>query len=221
MEEKANHVADGLADAGRDSLLPDIREYFSHGRRWHIRMGGIRCLDGVRSSARLYLSERSLNSYHKDRSTRLDRRNLNFGALRAFCAGKSKRGVWNRAENTKFVLGQLATKSRKKGWGSGLNDIECRACRHQHAETVGHLLVSCTAKKCAEVRRKFLFELKHLAYNTSADLGDFLFRKLTMISDGRLLYDHDADAAYGLVTGFFPFGFGAEIGSNFIPACEQ
>ena len=67
-----------------------------------------------------------------------------------------------------------------------------------------HLLIMCRAKSCKEARRKFIFVVIKHAYTTSADLGDFLAKRLKMTPSGQLVYNGAAHAAYGLVTGFLP-----------------
>jgi len=46
--------------------------------------------------------------------------------------------------------------------------------------TVPHLLVSCGAPVCKTARRKFLAGMQQFALKTSANVGDFLARRLTM-----------------------------------------
>jgi hypothetical protein len=52
----------------------------------------------------------------------------------------------------------------------------------------------------------FFKALKQFAATSSANVGDFLQRRLTMTSDGRLLCGGDPTAAFGLVTGYLPTG---------------
>ena len=39
-DDSANHLADGLTDAGYSGLFPGIRWYFENGLWWHVRLGG-------------------------------------------------------------------------------------------------------------------------------------------------------------------------------------
>ena len=202
IEDRANHLADGLADAGYDAAV-DIRHYFNHSRRWHIRMGGIRHFDDIRSSARLHIGTLRLRSYLDSHN---DPRTLNVAMLNAFCSGKSTKSSWGRAETTKFVHLQLATTIRLRRWGYNVPVVTCRACNSISEETLQHILISCRAPKCVDIRRKWFNAL--LAYPTSDDLSDFLHRRLKMTPDGRLLYQYGkhvyAVDAFGLVTGFLP-----------------
>ena len=184
IEDRANHLADGLVDAGYDAAV-DIRHYFNHSRRWHIRISGIRHFDDIRSSARLHIGTLRLRSYLDSHN---DPRTLDVAMLQAFCSGKSTKSSWGRAETTKFVHLQLATTIRLRRWGYNVPVVTCRACNSISEETLQHILISCRAPKCVDIRRKWFNAL--LAYPTSDDLSDFLHRRLKMTPDGRLLYQY-------------------------------
>ena len=118
--------------------------------------------------------------------------------------GAPSRSMWSRSESTKFAHRQLSTAHRLGRWGvEGYDSVSCRACRSA-VETVEHLVVSCTAKACLAARWRFFKALKQFAATSSANVGDFLQRRLTMTSDGRLLCGGDPTAAFGLVTGYLP-----------------
>ena len=208
VEDRANHLADGLAKAGYMAAV-DCRRHFEHARRWHVRMDGVRPFDDVRSSARLHVGLRRLREYRAGHS---DGRDLDVDMLRAFCGGAPSKSVWGRSENARFVHRQLATARRLRRWGMGqhLDSERCRACGRE-IETVRHLLVGCSATGCWDARRNFIRDLREHAVETSADIGDFLRRRLTMTSTGELRCDGNATDAFGLVTGFLPAGLRAAI----------
>ena len=205
IEDCANHLADGLAAAGYTSHV-DIRHYFSHSRRWHVRMGGRRHFDDIRNSAKLHIGIRYARTYHAQHN---DKRNFDVGLLRAFCVGKSTKSACGRAETTKFVHLQLATLTRLRAWGFPVNGVRCRAC-HRELETIQHILVSCTAPKCVVIRQKWFASL--MSYRTSANISNSIHRRISLTKSGRLLYVYgkyrSAYDAFGLVTGFIPSDFG-------------
>ena len=63
IEDRANHLADGLAAVGYESA-PDLRHSFKHGRRWQIRLAGLRPFDSISKSALLHIGTRHLTTYH-------------------------------------------------------------------------------------------------------------------------------------------------------------
>ena len=142
IEDRANHLADGLTKVGYETAV-DMRHYFQHSRRWHVRMGGLRHFDDIRSSARIHIGARFLRNY-KDAQD--DKRPLDLGLPRALTAGKSTKSSWGRAENTKFVHLQLATLTRLRDWGYRIPSTTCRACKKE-CETTSHILVSCRAPR--------------------------------------------------------------------------
>ena len=78
----------------------DFRHWFSHGRRWHIRMGGRRPFDDIRSSARLHIGIHHLRLYlSKTKDPR--QQQLNIEILKAQFSGKKSNSAWKRAENAK------------------------------------------------------------------------------------------------------------------------
>ena len=205
-EDRANHLADGLAAAGYAASV-DLRKFFTRGRRWQVRMEGLRPFDDIRSSARLLIGTQRLRAY-MDLHQTTDGRDLNVDALRAMYGGQPSKSMWSRAENAKFVHTQLATKKRLRSWCTeGIFDDGCRACRRRGTvETVRHLLLSCRAADCVAARRKWFKSVKLFAQSTSARVADFLNQRLTMTPDGRLLCDDSEVDAFGLVTGFLPAG---------------
>ena len=94
--------------------------------------------------------------------------------------------------------------------GENFVSEQCRACGRA-IETVQHLTVDCPAPGCRDARRRFVQGLQQHARETSADIGDFLLRRLTMTPTGRLRCDGRATDAFGLVTGFLPAGLRAAI----------
>jgi hypothetical protein len=167
-----------------------------------VRMGGIRPFDDIRTSARLHIGTCRLRKYHDSHPE--DGRDFDVDILRAMYGGAPSRSMWSRSESTKFAHRQLSTAHRLGRWGvEGYDSVSCRACRSA-VETVEHLVVSCTAKACLAARRRFFKALKQFAATSSANVGDFLQRRLTMTSDGRLLCGGDPTAAFGLVTGYLP-----------------
>ena len=205
IEDRANHLADGLAAAGYACPV-DIRLFFSHYRRWHVHMGGRRHFDGIRNSAKLHIGIRHAQTYHEKHS---DQRNFDVGLLRAFCNGKSSKSAWGRAETATFVHLQLATRTRLSAWGFTVNSTLCRAC-HRDLETIQHILVSCTAPECVVVRQKWLAKL--VAHRTSGNISNAIYRRISLTHSGRLLYSYgkykSSYNAFGLVTGFIPSDFG-------------
>jgi hypothetical protein len=203
--DRANHLADGLASAGYDAAT-DIRRYFTHGRCWHVKMGGLRPFDDIRSSARLHIGTARFKKYRAAHSE--DSRELDTDFLRAVCGGAPSRSVYDRAESTKFIHQQLATSVRLSQWDSVPTSavVNCRACGLE-SESIQHLLISCTATKCRTARRTFLDALYEFAALTSSDIGDFLKRRLTLSRDGCLLFDGDEMHAFGFVTCHFPSAF--------------
>ena len=206
VEDRANHLADGLAKAGYEAAF-DLRRTFSHGRRWHIRLGGLRHFDDVLSSVREFLGDEHLCQYYvTDTGPALD-----LHVLRAFCMGKSTRSQWNRAENAKFVYRQLATLPRMHGWGlsTGVGEpTNCRACGNNAEETVSHLVTYCLARACVRSRRSWWKSLQRFLRKTAADLADLLQRRLQMTADGCLMYDGETNKAAQLVTGRLPTELG-------------
>ena len=93
IDDRANHLADGLAAAGYACPV-EIHHYFSHSRRWHVHMGGRRHFDGIRNSAKLHIGIRRAHTYHEQHN---DQRNFDVGLLRAFCNGKSSKSACGRA----------------------------------------------------------------------------------------------------------------------------
>jgi hypothetical protein len=203
IEDRANHMADGLAAAGYGAA-PDIRAYFRHGRRWHVRMGGLRHFDDIRSSARLHIGTQCLRSYYETSTD--DGRQPDIGVLVALNAGKSCRSTKTRAESTKFIHRQLATLTRLKRWGFLLESIKCRACRTDD-ETIMHILIQCGDPRCVGFRERWFNAVHSHARKSAAVLADFLHRRLTMTSDGCLLYSGDACMALDFATGLFPTDF--------------
>ena len=87
LDDKLNHLADGLADAGYDRV-GDLRHFFRHARRWHVRLGGVRPFGDVRRCARLHVGTRRLRRYREGGD---DSRPFDLGALRAQCGGAMSR----------------------------------------------------------------------------------------------------------------------------------
>ena len=77
-------------------MLPDIRQYFGHGRRWYVRLGGLRHFESVRSSIGLYLGTRRLQTYCESSG---DMRVLCEGDFAYYVRGQSVRTMIGRAEN--------------------------------------------------------------------------------------------------------------------------
>ena len=209
LEDKANHLADGLASAGYDAA-PDMRVQFLHGRRWHVRLGGLRPLDGTRSSARSFLGLEYLRAYRKAHGLST----FDVDLLQAVCGGKSGKSMWVRAESTKFMHAQLATVPRKKSWGVKIEgSAVCAACGGPGQETVEHLLRECRAARCVAARQNWFSKFQSGAYKTSSDIADFLFKRLRWQDDKcGLLYeslgDDDEGLAARFLTGFIPADFG-------------
>ena len=63
-DDRAIHLAGGPTDAGHPTMLSDIRQYFGHGRRWYVRLGGLEHFESVRPSIGLYLGTRRLQTYY-------------------------------------------------------------------------------------------------------------------------------------------------------------
>jgi hypothetical protein len=100
IEDRANHMADGLAAAWYGAA-PDIRAFFRHDRRWHDRMGGLRHFDDIKSSIRLHIGTQCLRSYNEESMG--GARQPTIGVLHALSSGKSSRSINTRAESTKFM----------------------------------------------------------------------------------------------------------------------
>ena len=203
-EDRANHLADGLAKAGYGATVDLRTSSFSHARRWHVRMDGLRPFDDIRSCARFHVGTRRLRRYYDKHQE--DGRDLNVDILKAQCCGKSSKSSWCRSENAKFIHQQLATAHRLATWGvDGYTSPTCRACL-DGVETGMHLLISCRAAACRAARRRFFDGVREFASTASSQVGDFLMRSLTIDDNGQLLCHGDTTAAFGLVTGFWPAG---------------
>ena len=73
------------------------------------------------------------------------------------------------------------------------------------------LLVECQAEACRAARRKFLAGVRSFSWRTSAEIGDFLRRRLTLTKTGGLRCDGSEADAFGFVTGYLPAGLRAAI----------
>ena len=106
----------------------------------------------------------------------------------------------------KFIHRQLATLKRLTRWGFLIENIQCRACRADD-ETIMHILVQCCDPRCVGFRERWFNAVHNHARKSAAVLADFLHRRLTMTSDGCLLYSGDACMALDFATGLFPTDF--------------
>jgi hypothetical protein len=203
IEDRANHMADGLA-AVEYGASPDIRAFFRHSRQYHVRMGGMRHFDDIRSSARIHIGTQCLRNYY-EKSTDGGRQ-PDIGVLVALNAGKSCRSTKTRAESTKFMHQQLATRTRLRRWGFAVENVLCRACG-MDPETIKHILVQCSDTRCVTFRQQWFSTVHIHAHKSSAILADFLHRRLTMTKENCLLYSGDANMALDFSTGLFPTDF--------------
>ena len=103
--------------AGVDAAV-DIRHYFTHGRRWHVRMGGIRPFDYIRTSARLHISTCRLRTCN-DSHPGMDEISTStfFGRYTVGCTVGRRRG--RCGVGPKAPKSHTGNSRRRTGWGAG------------------------------------------------------------------------------------------------------
>ena len=69
------------------------------------------------------------------------------------------------------------------------------------------LAVQCGGEARKSARATWSARVLRWAYETAADVGGFLRRRLTVVAGGGLLYAGGAGAAFGCVTGILPTDF--------------
>ena len=110
-----------------------------------------------------------------------------------------------RTVSSSFAASSRCWRTFERGGGSATS-AECRAC-HFATETVDHLVIERKGEACKSARATWYASVLRWAYETAADIDDFLRQRLTLTAGGGLPYADDVDTAFGFVTGALPTDF--------------